>query len=219
LELRKPAILLKSDSESLRVIKKKESSMFRKSRVAPLFVLAALLLAVPAAVLAARPAATPPTSHVFGSLESLSSTTAVITTRLGDIDVALDPVTAYVSYDQAAALAGIKDGDQVDASGVYRDGTLHADRLRYDTSPFFVTGAIKFNGHYSASTSSSLTLQLKKKNLITFNTDANTRYFLNGQRVAAESYEANEHVIVWAREYSNQTWLAVVVNAIDHHKK
>jgi Domain of unknown function (DUF5666) len=190
-----------------------------KTTVVTLFAFVAILAVIPGAVLAARSQArtikAPPTGHVFGGLVSISASGAVISTKAGDIAVVFKPVVAYVSYDQAAALAGITIGDQVDASGTFRDGTLHADRLRYDTVAFPVSNVTKFDGRYSASTATTLTLQLTRKRTITFNVDANTRYFMNGHRLTGPpTYQANEHIKVWAREYSNQTWLAGIVDVI-----
>ena len=190
-----------------------------KTTVVTLCAFVAILAIVPGAVLAAhsqaKAAKAPPEAHVFGSLVSITASGAVINTRLGDISVVFQPSVAYVSYGQAAALAGIKVGDQVDAAGAYRDGTLHADRLRYDTVAFPVTVSTKFDGHYSTSTSTTLTLQLTKKRLIKFDVDANTRYFMNGKRLTGPpSYQPKEHIKVWAREYTDQTWLAGIVDVI-----
>jgi hypothetical protein len=189
-----------------------------KSPLVTLIAFVALLAVVPGVVMAAHSDAktAPPTGHVFGRLESITATNAIISTKVGDIKVLLEPIVAYVSYDQAAALAGLKAGDQVDASGTYGDGTLHVDRMRYDTVAFPISGLIRFDGRYSASTATTLTLTLKRKAMITFNLDANTRYFENGHRLAGPPpFIRGERVVVWAREFSDQSWLAAIVNDID----
>ncbi|GEM_PF-2774397 len=194
-----------------------------RTTVIAIFALAAVLLAIPAAAMAAHPAAKAPNRHpagmVFGTLQQFDQNSATIQTKAGPVNVALEPVMAYVAYDQADAVAGLKDGDQVAAYGHYYDGTLRAERLRYATSPFAVSKLIRFSGHYesSDSTANTLTINLRKGVDITFNVDKNTRYFDNGKRVTAPNYLPHELIRVWARQFSDQSWLAKVVNTI-HHK-
>lgn len=187
-----------------------------KSALLAIFAFAAILVVVPGAAMAAQHQAKKPVEgRVFGTLQSLSSNQAVITTKLGNITVFLKPIIQYVTYDQAAATAGLQIGDDVVAHGTYADGTLHADRLRYDNVPFVVTGAERFAGTYvsSDSTANTLTIQLTKGRSITFSTDGNTKYFDHGQPLTAPpTYTPGENIAVWAREYSNQVWVAVRVN-------
>lgn len=192
-----------------------------KSAVVALAVLAALMAIIPNAALAAHPSAkpnAPASSEVFGTLTSLTSTEAVIMTRTEPVSVVLLPTTAYVSYDYAAATAGLKVGDNVEATGTFHDGILHADRLRYDTVPFIVSKLTTFDGLYvtpSSTGSTTITLQLRPGVLITFNTDANTRYYQDGRRLTGPpTFTADERVIVGAYQFSDQSWLARTVDVI-----
>lgn len=185
--------------------------------------LAAIALVIPGAVMAApaqhsRPAVHP-AGTVFGVLESIDSKKAIIHTKGAHVKVALEPIVNYVTNDQAAALAGLQIGDQVEAFGRYFDGTLRAERIRYDTVPFVVSNVIRFDGRYVSSTpptttaDGTLTIVLRRGIDITFNVDANTKYFARGHRLAGPpAYGANDHLLVAAQEYSDQSWLARAVN-------
>lgn len=147
---------------------------------------------------------------------SIDATNAVISTKAGDVNVLLVHGAIYVTFDEAAVAAGLQPNDAVIAFGRYFDGTLHADRVRYDTTPFRISNIREFDGRIAGFTSSTVTVQIRKNVAITFNTNANTRFWDNGVRVTSPSYMLNEHIRVWASEYSNQSWLAAVVRL--HHK-
>lgn len=194
-----------------------------KTAIIALFTFAAVLAIVPGAALAAhhvKPPKRHPQAEVFGTLVSFTSNEAVIQTKTEKVSVTLMPTTAYVTYDQSAAIKGLDVGDAVDATGLYFDGTLHADRLRYADAAFPVSKLTRFDGRYSASAAGTLTLRLRRNVMITFNVDANTRYFQNGRRLLAPpTYKANEHILVWAQQYSDQSWLAKIVNVLVPRKR
>ena len=196
-------------------------------KAASTLVLAVALTAllVPGAVFAApthhaRPSAHPQGS-VFGTLDSIDANKVVIQTKRAHIKVFLAPGIAYVSYDQASALAGLKVGDQVDAMGRYFDGSLHADRMRYSMSPFVVAAA-HFDGTFVSSTpptttaDGTITIQLKKGADLIVNVDANTRYLANGQPVSTPpSYKVGDRLAIRALQFTDQSWLARWVNDLD----
>lgn len=187
---------------------------------------AVVSLILPAAVVAAQASHHKvnrhPEGQVFGSLVSYNADSAVISTNAGNVTVMLLSDTAYVTFDQAAAVAGLQDGDQVLAIGRYFDGTLHVDRLRYDIHPFAVSKLIRFEGRYQSNTSTTLTIVIRRDHVDVariFNTDANTRYYVHGKRVSAPTYEPNERIRVWARQFSDQSWLAKIVNLLPKDEK
>ena len=181
--------------------------------------LATVLAIIPVAALAAhhQTVARHPAGTIYGSLVSYNATSAVILTKAGDVTVKFQPSVAYVTYDQTAVGLGLQDGDQIKADGVFNDGTLRVDRLRYDNVPFVISGLLQKNGTYSSSTSTSLTITLAATgNMLTFNTNANTRFFLNGKRVKSPTFTANERLSVWAVQFSDQSWLARIVDLHSH---
>jgi hypothetical protein len=124
----------------------------------------------------------------------------------------------FTTTDEAAVAAGLIAGDDVLATGNYFDGTLRVDHLRYDNVPFAVSAQIRFEGLYQATptpAANTLTIMLKNGNNITFNLDASTKYFRNGHRLAHPPiFHQNERTVVWAVEYTDQSWLASIVNVL-----
>ncbi|HZT95277.1 MAG TPA: DUF5666 domain-containing protein [Chloroflexota bacterium] len=180
---------------------------------------AVALIVLPAAASAKVTHKAPPNGQVFGSLVSFSQSSALISTPNGNVSVNLETWTRYVTDDQAAAVAGLKDGDQVDAVGRYHDGTLFTDTLRYDTSAFAVSGSVRFMGRYDkSSTPSTIVLDLGKGRQRSFDADANTRYYDDGKEQAKPELKAGVPLTVWAQEYSDSSWLAKSVIIRDCEK-
>lgn len=181
--------------------------------IVALLAFAAIAAVLPAGALAAKSIAAqrPRTASVFGSLTSFDATSAVIATPGGPVNIHLTPSTNYLPNNQAAAVAGFKDGDQVLARGYFRNG-FWTTSIRYDLVPFVITALDKFDGRLQlpAASATTLTILIRKNVTRTFNTDANTRYYDDGKLDTTPSKDLKQgtKLTVRAVEYSDSSWLA-----------
>jgi hypothetical protein len=193
--------------------------------IVALLAFAAIAAVMPAAALAAKSNAVHHvrTATVFGTLTSFDATSAVVTTVNGPVNINLTANTDYLPNNQAAAVAGFKDGDQVFARGTFRNG-FWTTSIRYDLVPFVVSALTRFDGKYqvpASAVSTTLTILIRKGVTRTFNTDANTNYYDDGKidKTPAHDLTPNVPLTVWALEYSNSSWLAksVVIHDSEAH--
>jgi hypothetical protein len=149
-------------------------------------------------------------SILLGSLQALSATSATVTRGTTSTTVALSANTRYVAHSQAAAIGGLKQGEQV--AVIVRTGKTgpEAAQLIYDTVPFGV--AQRYSGTVAASTSTSLTLNLTATTSVTLQLNASTRYRVNGVSVTtAPGFLANAAVTVEAEYLTTGATVARLV--------
>lgn len=140
---------------------------------------------------------------VLGTLTSFNETSATITTPSGTTaTVALAAGTRYVAHRQAAAIAGLKTGEQVAVSTVTKGTTTQAAVLEFDTAPFGVS--VRFAGTASSSTSTSLTVAIAGGGTVTVQLNGSTTYRVNGTKATSlPATVQNQPVVVDAQAMTN----------------
>ncbi len=161
----------------------------------------------------------PVNAAVWGSLVSYTSSSAVISTANGDITVKLLPSTRYVTSDQAAAAQGLLDNDNVEALGRVHDGTVTAYTVRYDNVAFAITRVLRFEGKWAPSANATTLTITSGKRSHSFKLTTDTKYFQNGKATTAPDYAHSTHVVVLAREYTDNSWIASRVDVFVPKKK
>lgn len=156
---------------------------------------------------------------LFGTLSTLSATSAVITappvsgsTTGASHTATLAKNTVYTARSQAAAIAGIKTGDAVAVYGYYSNGAV-ARSIVYDTAPFALAGVRLVSGKLaSAPTSGAFTLTLASGKSITIQTSSATIYVVKGKRATtAPALAAGQAARALVQEMTNGTYVARIV--------
>ncbi len=130
---------------------------------------------------------------------------------INGVDIKLTKHTRLVAEDAAAQSAGLAAGDAAAAFIRWHKGAAVAKRVEFGTADFAFRNK-SFSGRYSTSTDtpSTVTILVHKASL-TFTTDANTKYFDDGQSVTAPNYLPNERISVRGEEFTSGSWYAMVV--------
>jgi hypothetical protein len=151
-------------------------------------------------------------SVVYGTLETLTDTSATVTPPSGAaVTATLRAGTRYVGHTQAAAKAGLKTGEQVELLGRYSNGFI-ASAVVYDTTPFALPGAATLAGKFSSLANNTLTLTTAAGQTASVQITSQTRFVVNGKKqAAAPSFTANEQVRVAASRLTDGTVAARIV--------
>lgn len=155
---------------------------------------AGLLLALPAASFAAgtsgsgaKSSAKPVTRVIYGTIQSLSGSTATILSPTGvTTSVSLGARTRFTAEDLHAALTGLRVGEQAAVRGIVSNtGTLTASILLYGTSTFGLPAVA--SGTLAGSTQQLLTVNEPNGQVLSLPVNSQTTYFLNGKRTSVPS--------------------------------
>jgi hypothetical protein len=150
---------------------------------------------------------------VFGTLSAISATSVTVATPSNtSVTATLDAQATYTARSQAAAVAGLKTGDQVAVRGSSVNGTTTARGLDYDTKPFAAT-AVRYTGTVSSSTGNSLSLTTASGQAVTVQLTSTTTYVVNGAKASSRpTFSANQQVRVSVAQMTDGSLVAQSVS-------
>lgn len=182
----------------------------------------ALLLALPGASLASgHTNAATKTAHqataqrglLLGSLGSLTASSAVVNIAGGSpTTVSVGAYTRYIAHTQAAAIAGLKSGEQVAVRTVTTAAGVKAGAIEYDTVAFGVPARVV--GTITGGTpGSTLTITPASGAPVTVQLNTSTKYVVNGTRVSGlTSIPTNQVAMVSALQMTTGGTVASTVS-------
>jgi hypothetical protein len=167
---------------------------------------AALLIAVPGASFAAGHAglagkntqqAKPQAALLLGTLGTLTTAGAVINVSGGSpTPLSVGNYTRYIGHTQAAAIAGLRTGEQVAVRTLTSSAGTRAVSIEFDTAPFGLSSHIV--GTITGGTvGSSLSITPASGTPVTVQLTGSTKYLVNGSKVnGLTSIPANQQAVV-----------------------
>lgn len=148
----------------------------------------------------------------YGTLSALSANAATITTPGNtSLSATLAPGASYTARSQAAAIAGLKVGDQVVLRGRSVNGATTVTALGFNTGAFAI-GAAAFAGTVGSAGATSLTVTRGTGQSVTVALSSTTRYIVNGTRATTPpALAAGQKVRVLAKRMTDGSIVAVSI--------
>jgi hypothetical protein len=176
-------------------------------------VCAAALAAGTAGVFAATVRPAVPRIVAYGTLTSLNGNAATLTTPGNAVlNVALDPHAVFVARSEGAATGGLHVGEQVAVRGRSVNGDITATSIAFNTSSFSI-GAMTIAGTVGSITPNAITVSRHDGQTSTVTLATDTKYFVNGKRVASEpAIVVGEKLSLVAKRMTDGSFVAATVH-------